>query len=180
MHMRSIACIIVMSAGAIMARGQAVLVRDVVSGGSVIGAVSTAGRVLSGTIGQPVVGLTTAAPPFGGLYQGFWAPLDAALVSVDDAASADEGDIAMPNPFATSTRVRMQRKPNADLTVRIVDVLGATVRTMHVRTDDAGHVDVVWNGRTDADTPAGAGTYLLHAESADGQRRRPTPITLVR
>lgn len=180
MIMRSIACLIVVSCCAIGAQAQTVLVRDVLSSGGSIGAVSTAGRVLSGTIGQPIVGLTTAAPPFGALYQGFWAPLDPVLASVDDDGPTSEGDLAMPNPFASSTRIRVHRTPNTDVTVRIVDVLGATVRTMFVRTDDAGMADVTWNACTDAGTPVGSGTYMMHADVADGQRRKPTPITLVR
>ncbi len=72
---------------------------------------------------------------------------------------------ARPNPSAASVDVRLCLPRAGEATVRVLDIAGRIVRSLHTGTLPAGESVWSWDGRTDAGTRAGAGVYLcvVHA-----------------
>ncbi len=75
-----------------------------------------------------------------------------------------------PNPFNPSTRIRFDLDRPANITLRIYNVLGQTVRTLILDIAYArGSYVMEWNGADDNGLPVSSGTYL-YALDADGRR----------
>lgn len=70
------------------------------------------------------------------------------------AGTAVEGEVTAPSA--------------GPVTFEIVDASGARVRTMTVDAPAAGVVPFRWDGRDDADQPAGAGRYTIKATAGSG------------
>ena len=72
-----------------------------------------------------------------------------------------------PQPFETEQHLRLVTERAVRLSVRVVDVTGRSVRTLHDRmVYDRVHT-LTWNGRDDRGRPVPAGVYFLIA--SDGQ-----------
>ncbi len=78
-----------------------------------------------------------------------------------------------PNPFRSATRIRFAA-PRADTEVllRIFDVSGRTVRTLHHGPAGPDPVDVSWDGRTDDGRAVPAGVYFVNLTAGDRSASR--------
>jgi hypothetical protein len=71
-----------------------------------------------------------------------------------------------PNPFNPETTIRYELPEAGDVSLRVYDVMGHTVRTLATGRQSAGAHIVKWNGRKDDGTPAAGGVYFYHLETA--------------
>ena len=67
---------------------------------------------------------------------------------------------AYPNPFNPETRIRFTLAAPEVVNMIIYNLAGQRVRTLASGNFAAGEHSVVWDGRTDANIPAGTGLYL--------------------
>ncbi len=74
-----------------------------------------------------------------------------------------------PNPSEEGFSVRLSMPVTGDATLRVYDVHGREVRTLHRGTLTAGEHSMVWDGRTERGTPARGGLYFLTYETG-GQK----------
>jgi len=70
---------------------------------------------------------------------------------------------ASPNPFRTSTELRLVTPVADQQTVGVFDLSGRQVRSLTMSGSR-----VLWDGRTDAGSPAPAGIYFFRAPSGAG------------
>jgi hypothetical protein len=75
---------------------------------------------------------------------------------------------AVPNPFFTTTRIRVELRRSGDVTVRVYDVAGRMVRMLAGATSAAGVVDLVWDGLSATGTPTAPGVYYYDLQE-DGR-----------
>ncbi|MBD3366901.1 MAG: T9SS type A sorting domain-containing protein [Candidatus Eisenbacteria bacterium] len=66
-----------------------------------------------------------------------------------------------PNPFGSESTISFALSEPADVAVRIYNVSGRAVRTLHDRGTEAGRHSVVWDGRDDHGGRVGAGAYFV-------------------
>ena len=71
------------------------------------------------------------------------------------------GATAYPNPFSEAVRVTYAVGQPAHIILRIVNVQGRIVSTLHDGWHAAGTFDTAWDGRTDSGAPAPSGLYIL-------------------
>lgn len=148
---------------------------SVVSSGGEIGAPSGAsGVVLSGSVGQVVVGqLTTTLGS--DAYQGFWLPIDVG-VSVDEELEAiDLIDVMnYPNPFSQNTTIKVSVEIDGDVTLRVMDLVGNVVRTIETSVGMAGGQTIDFDGRDNNGDPLASGTYFyeVYTTTRDGKTIR--------
>lgn len=106
------------------------------------------------------------------------------FTEVSPDASADsgfEGPLmagSAPNPFTTSTVIRLAFPSAQNASVRIFDVAGRAVRTLADSRFDAGDHSLVWDGTGDAGRPLAAGVYFCRLSAESG--RRQSRIVLLR
>jgi hypothetical protein len=98
--------------------------------------------------------------------------LDEPLVTHSLAASGAGIDrlalrTAQPNPFRGSTRIRYAVPRAGTGSVRILDVRGRVVRTLHEGPLPAGEGAVAWDGRDDSGRKAASGVYWSRIETAN-------------
>jgi hypothetical protein len=67
---------------------------------------------------------------------------------------------AYPNPFNPETRIRFTLAAPEAVNLTIYNLAGQRVRTLAAESFAAGEHSLVWDGRTDANTPVGTGLYL--------------------
>lgn len=73
-----------------------------------------------------------------------------------------------PNPSAGVVTVPYTLAASGPTRLDIVDVLGRTVRVLHVGEQDAGSHTVAWDGHDASGQPAAAGVYLVRLRSGSG------------
>lgn len=146
----------------------------VISSGGNIGAVSGQ-RVLSGTFGQVVTGvsvLTTGSA----LSQGFWLPINTAVGVDDDQTPVFTGGSVSnyPNPFSTSTTIRLSMPVEGPVTLRVFDLVGNLVRSMTFDMSLTGAQEFQFDGLGDTGAPLGDGTYVYEVvgQGIDGNNIR--------
>lgn len=76
-----------------------------------------------------------------------------------------------PNPFRTSTLIRLELPCAQEAEVRIFDVAGRLVRTLADDRFGAGGHDLVWDGTDDKGKPLAAGVYFCRLSAESGSRR---------
>ena len=101
------------------------------------------GHVLNAFFGQPLNDVVDAATP----------AVSTKLTGVH------------PNPFNPSTRVDFSLAEPGHATLRIYDLAGRRVRTLHDGKLAAGTHELEWHGRDDAGNPLASGVYFLRFES---------------
>ncbi len=76
-----------------------------------------------------------------------------------------------PNPFNPVTNIEYAIAEQADVTVKIFNILGHEVATLANETHDAGYFSVEWNGRNNAGSQVSSGVYFyqLEAHGISGQ-----------
>jgi hypothetical protein len=67
---------------------------------------------------------------------------------------------AYPNPFNPDTRIQFSLSLPQDVSIVVYNLAGQKVRTLASGDYPAGEHALTWDGRTDANTPAGTGLYL--------------------
>lgn len=162
-------------ASGLICSAQTQLPWSVISSGGEIGAPSGAsGVVLSGSVGQVIVGqLTTTLGS--DAYQGFWLPIDLG-VSVDDDLEAIDLISVMnyPNPFAQNTTIKVSVDIDGDVTLRIMDLVGNVVRTIETSVGMTGGQTIDFDGRDNNGDPLSSGSYFYEvlATTRDGKTIR--------
>jgi hypothetical protein len=88
--------------------------------------------------------------------------------------------ICSPGPRCTgSARIRFRLRRPARVAVLVAPEHGAPIRTLlSARRRPKGRVDVTWNGRTDAGTPAPQGRYRVVIELPDRGRTMTVPTRI--
>lgn len=130
------------------------------SGGNV--GAAAGGRVLSGTIGQTVIGIVSKTDG-SRLSQGFWLPILDSTTSIDessDPTSLASDVVNYPNPFSSSTTIKFLSPVEGSVTVRVFSINGELVRSIQTELSLAGTQEIVFDGLTDGGAPLGSGTYL--------------------
>jgi hypothetical protein len=72
-----------------------------------------------------------------------------------------------PNPFNPTTTIKYALKENAQVTLKIYNMLGQEVRTLINARQEAGYKQVVWDGLNNFGSPVASGVYIyqIHAGS---------------
>mgnify|MGYP001217342941 CR=1 FL=1 len=157
---------------------------SVVGSGGGIGA-QAGQRLLSGTIGQPLIGIV-AVTNGSKLSQGFWLPIPDTLVSVSESDGGTQlaADVTnYPNPFSSTTTIRFSTPLEGAIQVNVYDLAGNRVRSIRTELSLAGGQEIVFDGLTDNGAPLGSGTYLYEVTGIglDGQPfRKIQRLTIVR
>jgi FlgD Ig-like domain len=139
---------------------------SVIGAGGVTGA-SSNDIVMSSTLGQPVIGVSTGTDgPL--LYQGFWYPR-ATSSGVDlepgDAVAGETGLRSYPNPFTGSTTIRYILPERGRMHLAIYDMRGELVRTLVDGPQESGVQEILWDGRNDRGQEVASGPYLCLADA---------------
>ena len=71
-----------------------------------------------------------------------------------------------PNPFNPSTSISYDLASQAEVTLKVYNVLGQHVRTLVNTTQDAGTYEAVWDGRNIDGSPVSSGVYLYRLEAS--------------
>lgn len=82
--------------------------------------------------------------------------------SVPSTFSLDQN---YPNPFNPSTTIRYALPENADVILRIFDVLGREIRTLVSEREESGHHAVRWDGMDDAHMQVSGGVYVYRIDA---------------
>ncbi len=79
-----------------------------------------------------------------------------------------------PNPFNPATTISFSLPVQAEVTLKIVNLLGQEVRTLADGAKAAGKYDIVWDGRSASGAPVASGVYFYHfeAQGKDGREFR--------
>lgn len=141
---------------------------------SVIGAgggVMTGGSFsMNGTIGQPVIGPTGAAPGFA-VNQGFWYTVAPEMDVKPLPGSANGYELAQnyPNPFNPSTLIRFSLPVGQKVTIRVMNLLGEEVaRILDDEWKDAGNWEVDFVAEN---IPSGTYVYRIEAGSFTASKK---------
>ncbi|MGQ0720115.1 MAG: M43 family zinc metalloprotease [Candidatus Eiseniibacteriota bacterium] len=78
----------------------------------------------------------------------------------------------VPNPFHPMTQIRFDLPASADVSLRVMDVAGRTVRTLAGGRQSAGSHQVSWDGTDEANAPVAAGVYFYRLETSLGSETR--------
>lgn len=65
-----------------------------------------------------------------------------------------------PNPFNPSTQIRYSLAENADVSLKIYNLLGQEIKTLAAEPQSAGTKEVYWDGRDELGRPAASGVYI--------------------
>lgn len=105
---------------------------------------------INGTIGQPVIGLTTGS--LSSISQGFWYTYaSSGISSVDEIAVGSRTSTAngmmqiAPNPVSHSTEIRLQIPDRCQVHLYLSDALGRLVQTIYDGEREAGPYTVRMN-----------------------------------
>lgn len=134
----------------------------VIAGGGVVGSTDGGNNVLSGTVGQGVVGRVTNSVNVA--YQGFWIPLDPNLTNDVPRTPVVAGTRTRlrnyPNPFSATTTISFHLGERSRVQLEVFSRLGETVRMLVDDLRDAGDYSVVWDGFDMTGGVAPSGGYL--------------------
>jgi hypothetical protein len=84
-----------------------------------------------------------------------------------------------PNPFNPSTTIQYSLAASDHVEIRVLDVLGRTIRTLVNRIEQPGAHAVVWNGRNNEGLPVAAGVYFYQLIVA-GEASQTRKLVLLR
>ncbi len=93
------------------------------------------------------------------------------LVGLDGGTAAIPTEFALeqnyPNPFNPTTTIRYALKENAQVTLKIYNVLGQVVKTLVNEKQTAGFKTVQWDGTDDRGVKVASGIYVYRLEAND-------------
>lgn len=97
---------------------------------------------------------------------------EAAFLSVPPSSVSGVATIlpARPNPFVTDTEISFALPNAARASVRLFDVTGRLVRTLHDRATNAGVHRLRWDGRDDRGRMVRVGIYFVHLTAGSAVR----------
>jgi hypothetical protein len=77
-----------------------------------------------------------------------------------------------PNPFNPSTNIKYSLPVDADVELRIFNILGQEVKTLVDQISKAGFYNVEWDGKDNLNQRVASGIYIysFYAKSLDGQQ----------
>lgn len=133
----------------------------VIAGGGVIGSTNGGTTVLSGTVGQGIIGRVTNST--GVAFQGFWVPLDGKLTEVprDPVIAGLRTHLTnYPNPFATSTTISYFVNERSRIRLEVFNRLGQSVRVLMDDLNEVGDHTVTWDGFDTNGSRLASGAYL--------------------
>jgi hypothetical protein len=94
---------------------------------------------------------------------------DALATTLSDVLPRTFGlDNNFPNPFNPSTTIPVALPVNADVTLRVYNILGEEIRTLVSGSLEAGRHWITWDGRNDAGRPVATGVYLVRLTGPQG------------
>jgi len=70
-----------------------------------------------------------------------------------------------PNPFNPTTTLQYELPTDAQVKIRIFDILGKEVKTLVNNQQNAGFKSIQWNATNNAGQPVSAGLYLYTIEA---------------
>jgi flagellar hook assembly protein FlgD len=70
-----------------------------------------------------------------------------------------------PNPFNPSTTIRYALPGQANVTLRIYNILGQEIRTLVNERQSAGVRSVVWDGRNNLNQAVSSGIYIYRLQA---------------
>ena len=144
------------------------------SGGEIAAPAGASNVVLSGSVGQVIVGqLTTTLGS--DAYQGFWLPIDFGVSVDDDLEDMDMISVMnYPNPFAQTTTIKVSVDIDGAVTLRVMDLVGNVVRTIQTEVALTGGQTIEFDGMDDRGEPLASGTYFYEvvATGIDGRTIR--------
>ncbi len=92
-------------------------------------------------------------------------------VGIDDQPNRLPTEFALyqnyPNPFNPSTTIKYDLKENANVVLKVYNVLGQEVRTLVNTNQTAGFKKVVWDGRDNNGVPVASGVYIYRIQAND-------------
>ncbi|MCA9784867.1 MAG: T9SS type A sorting domain-containing protein, partial [Candidatus Cloacimonetes bacterium] len=92
-------------------------------------------------------------------------------VQADDGTPAAPESFSLeqnyPNPFNPSTHIRFRLAMDARVTLEVFNLLGQKVRRLASSQYPAGAHTVVWDGLSDAGTPAASGIYFYRLSAGE-------------
>lgn len=136
-------------------------------GGAIPTSNAATGYRVSGTIGQPLVGVRR--PGAYTVVNGFWSgPVGSAFVGIGDPAAPPRGfSLASPapNPARGVSTIAFALPAAAEVSVRVLDLQGRLVRTLAHGRLAAGAQRLAWDGRDDAGGLAPRGLYFVHVDA---------------
>ncbi|MFQ6608889.1 MAG: FlgD immunoglobulin-like domain containing protein [Fidelibacterota bacterium] len=74
-----------------------------------------------------------------------------------------------PNPFSGKTRINFDLPEDAVVNLKVMDILGNTVRALRKGIVPAGFYTILWDGRTDDGLPVEPGEYLCSLQVGTNQ-----------
>lgn len=102
--------------------------------------------------------------------------IEQTVTGIDDGGVLPEEFVLeqnYPNPFNPETTIRFALPKNAQVTLRVYNVLGQVVRTLVDKKLQAGVHELRWNGTQDNGAPVASGVYLLRLEAGNQVLVRP-------
>ena len=155
----------------------------IASGATPSSGITGAGRVMYATVGQPVVGVSGGAAHIA--CHGFWCFGGSRVVAVDPPGDRGTGlptELAFsaprPNPARQHVSFELALPREADVDLRIFDVLGRHVYTMVDRRIEAGYHQVRWDGEESG--PAGGSGIYFARLVVDGRTVASRRIVMMR
>jgi hypothetical protein len=169
-----IAIVVTMIAAAATAHAQTRIAASVIASGG--GPASSGGIVLSGTIGQAVIGPTASASAKA--FQGFWymIPLEEVVTSVPAVPGRlAEGAFlhSSPNPFSREAELEVRIPTTGPVSLKLYDAFGREVRTLIDGEREAGTVAIQLDGAS-----LESGTYT--AQLITGGARHAIKLVVVK
>jgi len=128
------------------------------------------GFIMDGTLGQAIIGPTTASNVFIG--QGFWyqAAAGSSVTQTNQVADGFSLEQNYPNPFNPSTTIKYSLGERTKVTIRVMNLLGQEVHTPLVdAVEGQGQYSIDF---TDADNlPSGTYIYRMDAGNFSASKR---------
>lgn len=75
---------------------------------------------------------------------------------------------AYPNPFNPATKIAFDLSQSGKVSVEIYDLTGRLVRALYRGNKEAGHHELIWNGRDERAMGVSSGSYLVRLVTAQG------------
>ena len=149
------------------AAGYAIRGYVIANGGTPPSGISGSGRVLVGTAGQPVVGVSSSET--WSLCHGFWCLGGWRVIAVEEPPPADGPRLPTvlafgmprPNPARDAVRFAVDLPKPARVDLRVLDVQGRLVGVVASGGYEAGFLTLAWDGRDASGQRAGAGLYFV-------------------
>ncbi|MBU78482.1 MAG: hypothetical protein CMG28_03535 [Candidatus Marinimicrobia bacterium] len=77
-----------------------------------------------------------------------------------------------PNPFNPSTTISYDLPEQAQVTLKVYDMLGKQIKTLVNQSQDAGNRTAVWNGTDNLGRQVSAGVYLYQIQAGEFSQTR--------